>query len=338
MGRIEFCSRRRQDLGHSCPRQSGRQQESALDSCSDTPGNWILGFLYAKLLCKGRAGFHTYAPCASDRDVRDPLFRKFWNAPIAVLLAAIWFPFLATAQETQKPAIAWQTDYHEAVKLAKEQNKPLLIDFFATWCGPCRMMDEQVYTDPEVITATSAYVTVKVDIDADEKTAMAYGVHSIPRNVVLNVHGEMIGDRLGFMESEEFIAYLKDTAENTHKKIEGTVINVPEGKAPEMAPITADTKQEEVMALLADPEPEVRKATRETVLKLDAALVKGWMRQGLASAYLGERIAAKETLMALDPDAAATFDPWASEADRAAVLAAISPGDVPPQRPSNNEE
>jgi len=256
---------------------------------------------------------------------------------LSSLLSLVTFATIATAQEPQKPAIEWRTDYHEAVKLAKEQNKPLLIDFFATWCGPCRMMDEQVYTDPEVITATSAYVTVKVDIDTDEKTAMAYGVHSIPRNIVLNVHGEMIGDRLGFMESEEFIAYLKDTAENTHKKIDGAVIDVPEGEAPEKAPITADAKQEEVMALLADPDPEVRKATRETVLKLDATLVKGWMRQGLASAYLGERIAAKETLAVLEPEAAANFDPWASEADRAAALAAISGGDVPPQRPSINE-
>ncbi len=229
----------------------------------------------------------------------------------------------ATAQETRKPAIAWKTDYHEALKLATEQNKPLLIDFFATWCGPCRMMDEQVYTDPEVIKAMGSFVTVKVDIDADEKTAMAYGVHSIPRNVVLNIHGEMIGDRLGFMESEEYIAYLKDAGEYTHKKIEGTVIDVPEGSAPENAPITADTKQEEVMALLADADPEVRKATREMVLKLDAALVKGWMRQGLASAYLGERIAAKEVLSTLEPEMVANFDPWATEADRAAALAGM---------------
>jgi thioredoxin-like negative regulator of GroEL len=239
------------------------------------------------------------------------------------LLSLLVVATVATAQETKKPSIEWKTDYHEAVKLAKELNKPLLIDFFATWCGPCRMMDEQVYTDAEVIQAMGSFVTVKVDVDADTKTAMAYGVQSIPRNVVLNIHGEMIGDRLGFMESEEFIAYLKDAGENTHKKIEGTVIAVPEGNAPEKMPITADAKQEEVMALLADPDPEVRKATRETVLKLDAALVKGWMRQGLASAYLGERIAAKETLAALEPATAAAFDPWASEADRATALAGM---------------
>lgn len=323
MGRTDTHISCTMDLEHSCPRQSAWQCQDTLDLCIYTPHNRNQEVRYARSICSARVGLHTGAFLVSDRNVQAPVYRKFLVAQIAMLLVAIFLPCFATAQDTKKPAIDWQTDYHEALKLAKEQNKPLLIDFFATWCGPCRMMDEQVYTDAEVVQATSAYVTVKVDIDADEKTAMAYGVHSIPRNIVLNVHGEMIGDRLGFMESEEFIAYLKDTGENTHKKIEGTVIDVPQGSAPEKAPITADAKQEEVMALLADPDPEVRKATRETVLTLDAALVKSWMHQGLASAYLGERIAAKETLMALDPEAAATFDPWASEADRATALAGM---------------
>lgn len=251
------------------------------------------------------------------------MYREFWSTFTFVLLVAILLPCLATAQDSKKPAIEWKTDYHEAIKLAKEQNKPVIIDFFATWCGPCRRMDEQVYTDPEVVKAMQSFVVIKIDIDTDRKTTMAYGVQSIPRTVILNVHGEMIGDRVGSMPSDEYLAFLKDAGENTHKKIEGTVIDVPDRDAPVKPQIALDAKQEDVMALLADPDPQVRKESRETVLQIDPAVVKEWMHQGLASAYLGERIAAKEVLAVLEPEAAATFDPWASEADRAAVLGAM---------------
>lgn len=241
----------------------------------------------------------------------------------AITMATLVMPLVAGAQPaTETPKIDWKTNYHEGLAQAEEQKKPVLIDFYASWCGPCTAMEKQVFTDPAVIKAMQDFVNIKIDIDADEKTAFAYGVQSIPRTVVLNIHGEVVGDRVGFMESEAYIAFLKDAGEYIHRKVDGTVITVPQD-APEKVAFALDAELADVMKLLAAPEPAVREKARKAVLRLDPAVVERWMRQGLASDYLGERIAAKETLAALDPKAAEGFDPWASAEDRARMLAAL---------------
>jgi thiol-disulfide isomerase/thioredoxin len=239
--------------------------------------------------------------------------------PVLAVLVLV-FPLAGAAQTPAKPRIDWKTSYAEALALAKNEEKPLLIDFFATWCGPCHLMDEQTFSDPAVAKAMADFVCVKIDVDADEKTAFAYGIRSIPRTVILNVYGEIVGDRIGFMESSAYIDFLNDAREYTHRKMDGVVIGVP-AEAPEAMPITPDAKLEEVMSLLANPDKAVRDKAREVLLTLDVHLVKSWMRQALASPYLGERIAARETLAKLDPSAWPEFDPWASAEERAQALA-----------------
>lgn len=246
-----------------------------------------------------------------------------WNKTLPLFALVLALPRALPAQEAKAPRIEWLANYHEGIDRAKELDKPVLVDFYATWCGPCRMMDEQTFTDPAVVKAMDAFVSIKIDVDANEKVAFAYGVRSIPRTVVLNIHGEMVGDRVGFMESGEYLAFLKDVEEYTRRKVDGTVITVPED-VPRTIEFAADTPLVAVMELLADPKPAVREKAREALLKLDATLVKRWMRQELASPYLGERIAAKETLAALNPKDCAGFDPWATEAERAKALADVA--------------
>lgn len=85
-------------------------------------------------------------------------------------------------------------------------DKPVVCDFFATWCGPCKMlapvMDEvsQSYADKAVF--------VKVDVDKNMELAARYGIMSIPLVGVFK-GGELAEKSLGYMtkdEAEEFLA------------------------------------------------------------------------------------------------------------------------------------
>lgn len=85
-------------------------------------------------------------------------------------------------------------------------DKPVVCDFFATWCGPCKMlapvMDEvsESYADKAIF--------VKVDIDKNMKLAARYGIMSIPL-VGLFKDGELVEKSLGYMtkeEADEFLA------------------------------------------------------------------------------------------------------------------------------------
>ncbi len=94
---------------------------------------------------------------------------------------------------------------------AMAQNKLVLIDLYATWCGPCKMMEREVFSQPAVGEFIHArFVPAKYDIDKPTGRALAeeYGVRSIPTYLVFNTEGELLGKLVGAMPAEELIEAL----------------------------------------------------------------------------------------------------------------------------------
>ena len=84
-------------------------------------------------------------------------------------------------------------------------DKPVVCDFFATWCGPCKML-APVMDEVSENHADEA-IFVKVDIDKNMELAARYGIMSIPLVAVFK-GGELIEKSLGYMtkdEAEEFL-------------------------------------------------------------------------------------------------------------------------------------
>ena len=98
-------------------------------------------------------------------------------------LAALMFALLgwSGAARAQTPALEWNRDYSKAVALAIESNKPMLLDFWADWCAPCKVMEKEVYGDAALIRAvTGKIVLVKIDFDKQQELARKYNVSALP--------------------------------------------------------------------------------------------------------------------------------------------------------------
>ena len=75
-----------------------------------------------------------------------------------------------------------------------KSDKPVLVDFWATWCGPCRMLGPVI---EELATEYEGRVVVgKVDVDNNQEFAAKYGVRNIPTVLVFK-YGEVVGRQVG---------------------------------------------------------------------------------------------------------------------------------------------
>ena len=81
-------------------------------------------------------------------------------------------------------------------------DKPVLIDFFATWCGPCRMVSPLV---DEIAQERSDIKVCKVDVDDQGELASRFGVSSIPMLVVMK-NGKVTAKSVGAMPKEDILA------------------------------------------------------------------------------------------------------------------------------------
>lgn len=90
-------------------------------------------------------------------------------------------------------------------ELVANNDKPVLLDFWAVWCGPCRMMaptvDEIAEENPDITVG-------KVNVDEEPELARQFNISSIPTLVALK-NGAVIGQTVGVQAKEKVLALVK---------------------------------------------------------------------------------------------------------------------------------
>ena len=88
----------------------------------------------------------------------------------------------------------------------KIKNGVVLVDFFATWCGPCRMM-APILDDVKEELGNSVEI-YKVDVDDNENLARSFGIMSIP-TLILFVNGQQKEKHIGLMQQDDLSDLIK---------------------------------------------------------------------------------------------------------------------------------
>ncbi len=87
----------------------------------------------------------------------------------------------------------------------KNSNKTVLLDFYADWCGPCRMVSPLV---DEIAEENPQYVVGKINVDSEPELAQAFGVMSIPMLAVMK-DGKVVNQAVGARPKADILAMLK---------------------------------------------------------------------------------------------------------------------------------
>ena len=107
----------------------------------------------------------------------------------------------------------WFTDLDEAKAAAAKSGKRIFVDFMATWCGPCKMLDAQVLqTDRFKAIAKKSFVLLRIDVDIQKSVAATYGIDAMPTQMVLDKNGQVIAKTVGYGSPDSFYAFLMPNA------------------------------------------------------------------------------------------------------------------------------
>ena len=113
-----------------------------------------------------------------------------------------------------------EQDWDKTLKSAKESHKLIFVDLYATWCGPCKMLKRNTFTNKEVAEFfNSNFINASIDVEKGVGVTLAqeYNVSMLPTLIVAREDGKPILFTTGYLEPKEILKFVKAALEKSKK-------------------------------------------------------------------------------------------------------------------------
>lgn len=149
------------------------------------------------------------------------MFRALRPEVLSIPCVAV---ILCVASLASGKSIEWQHDLEQAVQFAAEHHKPLLVKVSATWCGPCKRMQRDTFSDEKIAThVNQCFVPVALDGDRDSALVRKMGVRSYPTTLVLASDLKLIKRISGYRTANQFSQDLSGLCNHSNQPGKGSV-------------------------------------------------------------------------------------------------------------------
>lgn len=149
----------------------------------------------------------------------DMIFEEVVEEPVliedSVFEGAVEEPVLSgrIIAEASATGGTWHENLETAVSSSKRSGKPVLVDFYADWCGPCKRQKKEVLANPEYADLMSRFELVGINVDNHGELAEKYGVQGIPDVRILNSDGKQVERYVGYGGVEGTVSQLRGAVE-----------------------------------------------------------------------------------------------------------------------------
>ena len=118
-----------------------------------------------------------------------------------------------TGESTPAGHGTWLADDAAGLAQAKAAGKPVMLDFWADWCGACKELDHKTWSDPEVRRELERFVAVKLDLtaknDVNQAKLATYGVPGLPTVIFLDASGREVSRFFGFKPPRDVLGMMR---------------------------------------------------------------------------------------------------------------------------------
>lgn len=121
---------------------------------------------------------------------------------------AIAIASLVVAANIWAGEVKWETDYAAALRKAKQDKKLVMVDVYTDWCGWCKKLDREVYTDKNVqAKLAKSFIAVKINPERsskNQKIADGFGVRGFPNIIFVDADGKKLLQQAGYRPAGDF--------------------------------------------------------------------------------------------------------------------------------------